>query len=245
MSTGSPADTVSPAGTVTSMNIGIFGTGIVGQVLAQALAAQGHTVRIGTRDVAASLGRLGSTATGYGEPFGLWAQHHPEIQVMTFREAAEFGELLINATNGTGSPEALEQAGAAALGSKVMLDASNPLDFSKGMPPTLSVSNTDSLAETLQRQFPELRIVKSLNTMNAHLMLNPATLAGGDHTVFLSGNDAQAKQQVGDLLRSAGWSDILDLGDLSSARGAEMILPLWLSVWGVMGNTPFQFKVVR
>lgn len=225
------------------MKIGVFGTGNVGQVMAQALSQRGHAVRIGTRDVAAALARRESV--GYGQPFGVWAEQHPATEFVTFQAAAEFAELLVNATNGNGSLAALAAAGEAALGRKVMLDLSNPLNFSQGMVPSLSVCNTDSLAEELQRRFPDLRIVKTLNTMSAMLMVNPGSLAGGDHTVFVSGNDAQAKQQTTDLLRGLGWQDILDLGDLSSARGAEMLLPLWLRAWGVLGNTPFNFKLVR
>jgi len=229
------------------MYIGILGTGIVGQVMAQTLFARGYSVQIGTRDVNSALGRMDTNATRYGEPFGRWHQQHPEIPVVTFREAATFGEVFINATNGMGSLAALEAAGDAALGGKIMLDIANPLDFSQGMLPTLSIKDTDSLAEVLQRRFPQLRVVKTLNTMNVMLMVNPASLHGGDHTVFVSGDDAAARAVVANYLRGwFGWREdrILDLGSLETARGTEMLLPIWLRLFGVFGNAPFQFKVV-
>ena len=226
------------------MKISILGTGVVGQTLALAIAAKGHNVKIGTRDVSKSLANI--EANAWGAPgFGTWAKENPSIQIGTFAEAAEFGELLLLATNGMGSLAALEQASSAKLGSKTLIDVSNPLDFSKGMPPTLTVSNTDSLAEQIQHAHPDLKVVKSLNTMNAQLMLNPANLENAEHTVFISGNDDAAKAQVRSFLESFGWKDIFDLGDITTARGTEMILPLWLRAYGKLGNVPFQFKIVR
>ena len=127
----------------------------------------------------------------------------------------------------------------------IVLDIANPLTFSRGMPPTLWVSNTDSLGEQIQRAFPRAKVVKSLNTMNARIMVNPGALAGGEHTVFLSGNDDAAKTAVADLLRSFGWKDIVDLGDITTARGAEMFLPLWLRLLGTVQSPMFNVKVVR
>ena len=121
----------------------------------------------------------------------------------------------------------------------------DPLDFSKGMPPSLTVCNTDSLGEQIQRAFPQTKVVKTLNTMNAYLMVGPKQLADGGHTVFLSGNDAGAKQAVTKLLESFGWKDIFDLGDISTARGTEMILPIWVRIFGATKNPMFQFKLVR
>jgi 8-hydroxy-5-deazaflavin:NADPH oxidoreductase len=226
------------------MKIGILGTGMVGQVLASAIIAKGHEVMIGTRDVAKSLASSQPNAMGM-PAFGTWHKDNQKVQVGTFAETAAFGELLLLATNGSGTLPALELAGANNLGSKTIIDISNPLDFSNGMPPSLFVVNTDSLAEQIQRAYPNAKIVKSLNTMTAFVMLNPNHAAGGDHTVFLSGNDEAAKAQVRSFLEGFGWKDILDLGDIKTARGVEMILPLWLSTWGKLGNTPFQFKIAR
>jgi len=162
-----------------------------------------------------------------------------------FAEAAAHGEMIVNATAGAVSLEALEQAGEDNLNGKVLIDIANPLDFSKGMPPSLSVSNTDSLGEQIQRRFPEAKVVKTLHTMNAHLMVDPAQLAAADHTVFVSGGDSEAKGKVSELLQSLGWTDIIDLGDISTARGTEMLLPIWLRLFGALQKPIFNFKIVR
>ncbi len=226
------------------MKIGVLGTGVVGQALAAKLSELGHGIMIGTRDPAATLAR--STPDMYGNPpIREWLELHPKIELGTFAEAAAFGELLVNATQGAAAPAALAAAGADNLADKVLIDISNPLDFSKGMPPSLTVCNTDSLGEQLQRAFPRVKVVKTLNTMNAYLMVGPQQLAEGAHTVFVSGNDAAAKQTVRSLLESFGWRDIFDLGDISTARGTEMILPIWVRVWGAIQNPMFSFKLVR
>jgi len=153
---------------------------------------------------------------------------------------------VINATAGTGSLEALKLAGDGNLKGKIVIDIANPLDFSKGMPPTLSVCNSDSLGEQIQRAFPQVTVVKTLNTMTAALMVDPGQLAGGDHHVFVSGNDTGAKARVTELLKSwFGWRQVIDLGDITTARGTEMILPLWLRLWGALGTPMLNFKIVR
>jgi len=162
----------------------------------------------------------------------------------TFAAAAAHGELIVNALNGLVAVETLQPL-AAALAGKVMIDITNPLDFSRGMPPAVLTYDGASLAEELQRTLPETRVVKSLNTLTAALMVNPRLLADGDHTVFVAGNDAAAKAQVIALLRGFGWADILDLGDLSAARGLELWLPLWLQLFGVLGRPAFNLKIVR
>ena len=182
----------------------------------------------------------------YGNPpFGAWQEEHPEVRLGTFAEAAAHGEMILNATAGAVSLEALDQAGEGNLSGKVLMDVSNPLDLSKGMPPTLSVSNTDSLGEQIQRTYPEAKVVKTLNTMNAHLMVDPAQLAGADHSVFVGGDDAEAKGTVTDLLRSFGWTDVIDLGDITTALGTEMVLPIWLRLFGALQRPVFNFKIVR
>lgn len=226
------------------MKIALLGTGSVGRTLAVRLAALGHDVTLGTRDPAATLARSEADAMG-NAPFGTWHAEHPEVAVATFRDAAATAELVVNATGGEGSLAALDAAGAEHLAGKVLLDASNPLDFSHGFPPTLSVKDTDSLAEQIQRAFPEVRVVKALNTMTATLMADPRQLADGDHTTFVSGDDDEAKQSVTALLAELGHRDVLDLGDLSTARGAEMVLPLWLRLMGALGTSVFNVKVVR
>ena len=227
------------------MKIGILGTGIVGQTLAGALAAKGHDVMIGTRDPQATMQRESASGASRA-PFRDWHKNNPAVKLRTFAETARFGEAVINATSGSGAHGAVEGAGAEALGHKVLLDLSNPLDFSKGFPPTLTVSNTDSLAEQLQRAFPRVRLVKTLNTTTAALMVNPAAVGDGDHTMFVAGNDAEAKAQVkGWLGEWFGWRDVIDLGDVTNARGMEMLLPIWTRLYGALGSPMFNFKIVR
>jgi predicted dinucleotide-binding enzyme len=182
----------------------------------------------------------------YGNPpFKIWREKHPGVEFGTFLQAAAHGELVVNATQGAGSLEALKAAGAKNLAGKILVDIANPLDFSRGMPPSLTVCNTDSLAEQIQRAFPETKVVKTLNTVNAYLMVGPRQLADGAHTIFVSGNDGAAKTTVSKLLESFGWRDIVDLGDITTARGTEMMLPIWVRVFGATKNPMFSFKLVR
>jgi hypothetical protein len=231
-------------GRETNVRLGILGTGVVGKTLAARLAGLGHEVMVGTRDPEETLSRTEPDAYG-NPPFGAWQEEHPEVKLGTFEEAATHGEMVVNATAGGVSLEALELTGEGNLNGKVVMDVANSLDFSQGMPPTLTVSNTDSLGEQIQRRFSEAKVVKTLNTMNAYLMVDPAQLAGADHTVFVSGDDAEAKQAVADLLESFGWSDVVDLGDITTARGTEMLLPVWLRLFGALRKPIFNFKIVR
>ncbi len=226
------------------MRFGILGTGVVGKTIAARLTGLGHEVVIGTREPEETMSRTEPDAYG-NPPFGAWQEEHPEVRLDTFGQAAAHAEMVVNATAGAASQEALEQAGEDNLNGKIVIDVANPLDFSKGMPPTLSVSNTDSLGEQIQRRFPEAKVVKTLHTMNAYLMVDPAQLAATDHTVFVSGDDAEAKATVTELLRSFGWTDIIDLGDISTARGTEMLLPIWVQLFGVLQKPIFNFKIVR
>ncbi len=159
----------------------------------------------------------------------------------TFPEAATHGEANVNATNGMSSLQALRAVGTANLGGKLLIDVANALDFSEGFPPTLSVCNTDSLGEQIQREFPAARVVKTLNTMNASMMIDPASLAGADHSVFMCGDDDSAKGEVTRLLESMGWTDIVDVGDITSAQGTEMMLPIWVRLLGPMDSATFNF----
>jgi predicted dinucleotide-binding enzyme len=226
------------------MKIAVLGTGMVGRALAARFAELGHEVTMGTRDPESTLARAQPDGMG-NPPLSGWLGEHSLVTLASFAEAAGRSELVVNATNGAASLEALAGAGEVALAGKVLLDVANPLDFSHGMPPTLLVSNTDSLAEQIQRAFPAARVVKSLNTMTAALQANPAQLADGDHSVFVSGNDGEAKATVIELLASMGHADVIDLGDITTARGAEMLLPVWLRLWGALGTGLFNFKIVR
>jgi 8-hydroxy-5-deazaflavin:NADPH oxidoreductase len=226
------------------MNIAVLGTGTVGRTIAGKLSELGHVVVVGTRDPQATVARTESDAMG-NPPYSAWQAENPAIRLAPFAEAAAFGELVVLATSGSGALDALTRAGAENLAGKVLLDISNPLDGSRGFPPTLFVKDTDSLAEQLQRAFPTARVVKSLNTMTAAVMVDPGRVAGGEHSVFVSGDDAEAKRTVVSLLEDFGHTDVVDLGDLSTARGAEMYLPLWLRLMGSLGTPFFNIKVVR
>jgi 8-hydroxy-5-deazaflavin:NADPH oxidoreductase len=226
------------------VRLGILGTGTVGKTIAARLAGLKHDVMVGTRNPEETASRTEPDPYG-NPPFSAWQEEHPEVKLGTFAQAAAHGEMIVNATAGVVSLEALEQAGEDNLSGKVLIDISNPLDFSKGMPPSLSVVNTDSLGEQIQRRFPEAKVVKTLHTMNAYLMVDPAQLRGGDHSVFVSGDDPEAKAAVTDLLRSFGWTDIIDLGDITTARGTEMVLPVWLRLFGALQKPVFNFKIVR
>jgi predicted dinucleotide-binding enzyme len=174
------------------------------------------------------------------------AQVERKARVGSPAEAAAHGEVVINATNGAGALAALQLGGADNLSGKILIDISNPLDFSQGFPPSLTICNTDSLGEQIQRAFPDARVVKTLNTLTAALMVDPGQLADGDHHIFVSGDDAAAKAQVADLLKSwFGWREVIDLGDITTARGAEMLLPIWVRLMGALGTPMFNFKIVR
>ena len=214
------------------MRIGILGTGVVGQTLGTRLVQLGHDVKLGSR-----------SATN--EKAAEWVASAGEHATQgTFADAAVFGEIVFNCTGGMVSLDALNQAGRDNLKGKVLVDVSNPLDFSRGFPPTLSVCNTDSMGEQIQRAFPEARVVKALNTMTAAVMVKPSALPG-DHEVFLCGNDADAKTRVTELLRSFGWRGVLDLGDITGSRGMEMILPIWLRLMGTLKTPMFNFHIAR
>ena len=216
------------------MKTAVLGTGMVGDTIGSKLVELGHSVMMGSR-------------TANNEKAQAFvSKHNGKANAGTFADAATFGEIIFNCTSGSGSMEALKLAGANNLNGKILVDIANPLDFSKGMPPYLFVVNTNSLGEEIQKEFPELKVVKALNTMWCGIMVNPALINGGDHNTFIAGNNAEAKEKVKEILKSFGWleKNILDLGDITKARGTEMYLPLWLSVYGATNNGAFNIKIV-
>ncbi len=230
------------------MKISIIGTGTVGQTLASKLVELGHEVMIGTRNVSSKLS--GNEKDSYGNPsFGEWHKSNSKVKLGTFAESAAFGELVVNATHGSSSVTALKLAGAKNLSGKILIDVSNPLDFSNGDSPSLlpGLNNTHSLAEEIQKTFPEAKVVKTLNTMWCGLMVNPGLICGGDHINYISGNDKDAKTKVKSLIKQFGWSDenLIDIGDLSGARATESILLIWMKVMGVLKTGAFNFRIVR
>ncbi len=223
------------------MKIGLIGSGVVAQTLGNKLVALGHDVALGTRDP-----KKLDDKKGMGGSLKEWlGQAKGKAVVVTFKEAAAHGDLLINATHGQVAIEALQLADAGKVGSKVLIDVANELDFSKGMPPGVLASQERCLGERIQTAFPNLRVVKALNTMNATVMVDPKALKGGDHTLFLAGNDKAAKGQVIELLKTFGWTDILDLGDIANARGLEMYLALWVRLFGTLQSGHINIKVQR
>ena len=212
---------------MSDMQIAILGTGAVGPALGKAFSAAGHRVTVGTRDPEQTRAR------------DEWA----EIDLPLAAYGDLDAEVFINATNGRGSLSALQAVGDA-LNGKVVIDASNALDFSQGFPPSLFVSNTDSLAEQLQRELPEARLVKMFNTVANQVMINPRGLTN-DSTIFVAGNDPAARETAASLAADLGWSDVFDLGDLTAARGLEMYLPLWVRIFAQLGRPEFNIKLVR
>jgi 8-hydroxy-5-deazaflavin:NADPH oxidoreductase len=230
------------------MKISIIGTGTVGQTIASKLIELGYDVMLGTRNVKEKL--AGKEKDGYGNPpFSEWHDANPKVRLGSFEESAAFGEIIFNATHGGSSLAALMLAGANNLSGKILVDISNPLDFSKGMPPSLlpGMNNTNSLGEEIQKTFPEAKVVKTLNTMWCGLMVNPGMIGGGDHINYLAGNDSSAKADIKKILKQFGWKDenLLDLGDITGARATESILPIWLRVMGTIKTGVFNFRLVR
>ncbi|PKH44379.1 hypothetical protein SAMN05192575_102449 [Nocardioides alpinus] len=207
----------------------VLGTGTVGRTIAARLVELGHDVRLGTRDPAATRSRDG------------WVDV-PGVELVTFAEATAGADLVVHAGNGATALELLAAAGD--LSGRVLVDISNPLDFSEGFPPTLSVKDTDSLGEQIQRAFPDSFVVKTLNTLTAELMVHPERLPDVT-SVFVSGDDVPAKQRVTALLAELGHRDVIDLGGIETSRGVEMWMPLWLRLMGSLGTAEFNLKVVR
>ena len=217
------------------MHIAVLGTGMVGNAIASRLVKAGHRIMMGSRTADSEAGQawLRSVAG--------------DAHIGTFADAAGFGEIVFDCTSGAHSLAALRQAGAANLRGKLLIQVGNPLDTSKGFPPSLTVCNTDSLGEQVQREFPETRVVKALNTVNCDIMVDPGRVPG-DHDLFICGNDTAAKREVIDRLGEwFGWKSgsIVDLGDITSSRGTEMFLALWVRLWGVLGTPHFNIHVVR
>ncbi len=213
------------------MRFGILGTGMVGQTLGTKLVSMGHEVMMGSR-------------SANNEKTKTWQQSAgAKAETGTFHEAAEFAEILIACTEGETSLDALRTTNGRDLDGKILVDVSNPLDFSKGMPPTLTIVNDDSLGEKIQREFSQLRVVKALNTCNCLVMVDPSHVPG-DHDLFVCGNDGKAKEQVKSLLKDFGWKSIYDLGDITNARATEQLMPLWIRLFVQFKTADFNYKIV-
>ena len=215
------------------MKLGVLGTGMVGNTIATKLIQLGHEVKMGSRTAGNEKAVQWANANGVKASNG------------TFADAAEFGEIIFNCTAGAASLEALKLAGKSNLRGKILVDISNPLDFSKGMPPTLTVCNTDSIGEQIQRAFPDAKVVKTLNTINCNVMVTPQIVPGA-HDIFMSGNDAGAKAKVREIVTNwFGWKSVIDLGDITTARGTEMYLALWVRLMAVNQTPNFNIRIIK
>jgi hypothetical protein len=223
------------------MKIGLIGSAGVAQTLGRKLVELGHDVVLGTRDP----NKLDEKKSMAGSLREWLAAVQHKAKVATFQAAAAHGDILVNATHGQSSVAALKLAGADKVGAKVLIDAANELDFSRGMPPAILAAQDRCLAENIQKAFPNLKVVKAFNMVAAPLMIDPKSLGGGDHSFLICGNDAGAKAEVTDILKSFGWSDIVDLGDISAARGLEAYLALWIRLWGKFQTPMVNIKIVR
>lgn len=214
------------------MNIGILGTGTVGSTIGSKLIQLGHTVKMGSR-------------TAGNEKAVAWVNKNgPSASEGTFEDAAEFGDLIVLCLNGSGTLHALKMAGSENFNDKTVIDITNPLDFSKGMPPILFVSNTDSLGEQIQRFLPGAKVVKTLNIVTADVMVNPS-LVPGEIDMLLCGDHDDAKAQTRKLLNNFGWKSIIDLGGIPSARLMEAYVLLWVNLWQKFGDPYFGVKFVK
>jgi predicted dinucleotide-binding enzyme len=215
------------------MRIAVLGTGTVGRTIGAKLVSLGHEVTVGARSAA------NEKAAEWARQAGRGASH------ADFARAAAAGEIVFNCTAGTGALEALKAAGADNLADKVLIDVANPLDFSRGMPPALLFSGQDSLGESIQRAFPRAKVVKTLNTITAEVMVNPGRVPG-PHDVFVCGNDPGAKTRVTSILKDwFGWESVIDLGDITNARGTEAYVLLWVRLWGALKTADFNIRIVR
>ena len=218
------------------MKIAILGTGVVGNTLGSAFISKGHEVMMGSRNA------NNEHATSWAAQNGSLASHGK------FSDAAKFGEILFNCTKGEHSLDALKAAGNENMAGKILVDVSNPLDFSKGMPPTLFLVNDTSLGEVIQKEFPDTKVIKALNTLTCSLMVNPGKIGNGDHNIFICGNDETAIKKTTMLLHeSFNWKleNIIHLGDITNSRGTEQLLPIWIRLMGTFKTADFNFKIVK
>lgn len=218
------------------MKIAVLGTGMVGNALGTKLVQVGHEVTMGSRSAKNEMAQKWASSLG------------KRAHTATFRDAAAFGEIVISCTGGVHSMEALESVGADPIRGKILIDVSNPLQQDKEGAMILGFCNNDSLGERIQKAFPRTRVVKALNTVNCDIMIEPSRVPG-DHNLFICGNDPAAKKQVSEHLSDwFNWKidNIIDVGDITAARGTEMMMPLWMRLFqGVIGHSHFNWQIVR
>lgn len=212
------------------MKIGILGTGMVGETLGTKFIELGHQVKMGSR-------------TANNESAVRWAKTAgANASQGTFADAAAFGDMVFICLKGAVFLDVAKTLGPEALAGKVVVDVSNPLEFSNGSL-TLSICNTNSLGEEVQKAIPSAKVVKSFNTVNCDVMVDPAK--GGNPTMFVCGNDSGAKKQFTELIQTLGWRDVIDIGDITKSRGTEALMHLWMNLFGLFGTPHFGWKIVR
>jgi predicted dinucleotide-binding enzyme len=211
--------------------VGVLGTGVVGQRLAAGFRGRGHDVIIGSRDPEKPELREWLSEEGVG------------IRAGTFAEAAAEGELLVLAVLGDAAEEVIAEAGAASFAGKVVIDAMNPLDFSGGFPPKLSISGEDSLGERVQRALPDAKVVKAFNIIGNPYFVDPG-FSEGQPTMLIAGDDPDAKRTVTELLSDFGWSDVIDIGGIEGSRELEAICIAWVKIGGVRGAWDHGFRLL-
>ena len=220
------------------MNIGVLGTGVVGETIATALTEKGHNVRMGSR-------------TANNEKATAWVKRSNNHATQgDFNDAAAFGEIVFLCLNGAYTLDAVRSIEPDSVNGKIVIDLTNPLDFSKGMPPRLieGLNNSTSLGEQVQKALPGARVVKTFNTLNCNVMVNPKLVNNGDHTLFICGNDGDSKNKVKHfLVDTFNWQpeNLLDMGGIVASRGTEAYVPFWVMMMQAMGSPMFNIKVVK
>jgi 8-hydroxy-5-deazaflavin:NADPH oxidoreductase len=225
------------------VKIGILGTGGVGRTLAAKLISLGHEVVIGTRNVEDTLARTAPDGMG-GPPFKVWHSQNPKVKLVKFSEAASFGEILFLATFGDKTAEAISLAGKQNFDNKLVLDTTNPLDFSKGVPPKFTVTLGNSLGEQIQKHIPNAKVVKAFNTIGAHIMVNP-NREEGSPDLFIAGNDSDTKKIFSSLAEQMGWQSVIDLGDISQSYWLEANAMLWIHYGFKYNSWNHAFKLLK
>jgi len=230
------------------MKVAIFGTGNVGQTFAERFISLGHEVMMGTRNVEQTLKREGNNNNG-GSIFKNWISQNGQVKLGTYAEVSKFGDVVLNALSGGATLETFKSIAERDMKDKIIIDIANPLDFSQGFPPSLiqGLNNTNSLGEELQKIVPYAKVVKTLNTMYCGIMVNPAMINQGNHINYLCGNDEEAKTKVKSILNSLGWKNenLLDLGDITNARGTESVLLIWTRIYRATQNGAFNLAIVK
>ena len=211
--------------------VGVLGTGEVGRRLAAGFQSRGHDVMIGSRDP--DKPELKEWLNGEGKG----------VKAGTFAQAAAHGELLVLAVLGDAAESVITEVGPDEFSGKVVIDTTNPLDFSGGFPPKLSICGEDSLGERVQRALPEARVVKAFNTIGNPYFVNPS-FSQGAPTMLIAGNDEAAKAAGADVLADFGWSDVVDIGGIEGSRELEAICIAWVKIGGARGAWDHGFTLL-